>query len=388
MGRRKAFGLMALTVAIALSAGLLAGCSGGSTANKATSEAPKENLIIAVAGPLTGSCAQDGNDIKKGTMLAAEHINAKGGIGGRKIELVFEDDASDPKQAASIANKLSKDPKVLAVIGHYNSSCTLAGAPIYNKAGVVEISPGSSSPAVTTAGPYTFRVITTDAFQGEYLAKWMVKDEGLKKIAILYENDDYGVGLQEVVTKKVKEFGGEVVAVESYYLGETKDFSPYITKLRALKPDGLFIAGLYNEAALIAKQAAAVGWKVPMFGVDALYSAELITLGGSAVEGLRLSGFFHPSNPDPMVQKFVEDWKAKYGKLGGTYAAYGYDALLIVAEAIEKGGATREGIKNYLTNMKGFKGLTGITSFDENGDCIKEPMKLIVKDGQFQIYSK
>lgn len=372
----------ALALVILLTLVLVTGCGGKKSAEGT------EKLFIAVAGALTGPSAQDGEAIKNGAVLAAEYVNGKGGVGGRQIELVFEDDRSDPKEAANVANKLVNDKRILAVIGHYNSSCTLAGAPIYNKAGLVEISCGSTSPAVSQAGPYTFRVIVTDAFQGDFAARWMVRDEGYKKIAIMYENDDYGAGLKDVIAKKVAEYGGEVVGIESFYLGETKDFSPYITKLRALNPEALFIAGLYNEGALVAKQANTVGWNPPLFGVDGLYSAPLIELGGSAVEGTRVVGFFHPSLADPLVQQFVKDFQAKYGKLPGTYEAYGYDALLILAEAIEKGGADREAIKNYLTGLKGFKGVTGITSFDENGDCIKEPLKLIVKDGQFQIYQK
>ncbi|MEW6266215.1 MAG: ABC transporter substrate-binding protein [Thermodesulfobacteriota bacterium] len=351
-------------------------------------QAQKENLVIAVAGPLTGTSAQDGNAIKNGAALAADLINKKGGVKGQNIQIVAEDDRSDPKEAANVANKLANDKKVLAVIGHFNSSCTLAGAPIYNRAKVVEISAGSTSPAVSQAGPYTFRVIVTDAFQGDFVARWMVKEEGLKKIAILYENDDYGVGLKDVMTKKIAANGGQVAGLESYYLGETKDFTPYITKLKAVNPDAVFIAGLYNEAALIAKQAADVGWNPALFGVDGIYSTALVDLGGKAVEGTRVAGFFHPALADPVVQQFVQDFKAKYNKEPGTYEAFGYDAMLVLAAALEKGGTNREAVKNCLTTLKGLKGVTGLNSFDENGDVVKDPYKLIVRGGKFQPYKK
>lgn len=357
---------------------VLTGCAGQKS----------EKIIIAVAGALTGASAQDGNDIKRGVELAADYINGQGGVNGQKIELIFEDDASDPKQAANVANKLVNMPEVLAVIGHYNSSCTLAGAPIYNKTGLLQVTCGSTSPAVSDAGPYTFRVIVTDAFQGDLASRWMVKDDGKKKIAIMYENDDYGAGLKDVIATKVKEYGGEVVGIETYYLGETKDFSPMITKLRALEPDALFIAGLYTEGALIAKQGAEVGWTPPIYGVDGLYSPPYIELGGKAVEGTKVVGFFHPEYNDPMVQKFVKDFQAKYNALPGTYAAYGYDGLLILADAIKAKGADRKAMMEYLTTLKDFKGVTGVTTFDQNGDCIKEPMKLIVKDGKYQPLSK
>ncbi len=386
-----------IVVVLAIGVLLLSGCGGQGGEKPATPPAPStpapspqakpENLVVAIAGPMTGSCAQSGQDIERGVRIAVERINKAGGIKGRQIEIVVEDDASDPKQAANVANKLSNDTKVLAVVGHYNSSCTLAGAPIYNRSGVVEVSPGSSAPAVTDAGPYTFRVIPTDAFQGDFVAKWML-NEGYKSIAILYENDDYGLGLKDTVQKSVVDGGGKVAAVESYYLGETKDFSPIITKVRAVKPDAVFIAGLYNEAALICKQAKAVDWTPPFFGVDALYEESLIKLGGPATEGLRINAFFHPVVDDPMVKDFVSEYDARYKAVPGAYAWYGYDALAVIAEAMKNGGTDREAIKNYLTTLKDVKSVTGAISFDSNGDVIKKPIELIVKDGKFQIYKK
>lgn len=368
--------------ALLVMAGVLVGLFALGGLNPA--HAADASVTIAVAGPLTGTAAQDGNDIKNGAILAAEAINAKGGIKGKKIELVFEDDRSDPKEAASIANKLANDKKVLAVIGHYNSSCTLAGAPIYNKAHLIEVSAGSTSPAISKAGPYTYRVIVTDAFQGDFVARWMVKDAGYKKIAILYENDDYGLGIKDALAAKVAQYGGQVVGVESYYVGETKDFAPYITKLRALNPDALFIGGLYNEGALIAKQGADVGWTPPIFGVDGLYSPALVQLGGKATEGVRVSGFYHPALTDPMVQTFVKDFKTKFNAEPGTYGAFGYDAMLVLADAVDKASApTREAVNEALAKTK-VKGVTGLNVFDENGDVIKDPIKLVVKDGKFQ----
>lgn len=347
--------------------------------------AGSDKLVIAVTGALTGPSAQDGGDIKRGAELAVANINGSGGINGKQIELITEDDRSDPKEAANVANKLVNDSRVLAVIGHYNSSCTLAGAPIYNKAGLLEVTAGSTSPAVSKAGPYTFRVIVTDAFQGDVVTRWMVEEYGHKKVAIMWENDDYGAGLRDVISASVKKYGGEVVGVESYIFGETKDFASSITKLRALNPDALFIAGLYTEGSLIAKQAAAVDWTPPIFGVDGLYTPAYIELGGKAVEGTIVVGFFHESSTDPLVQKFVKDYEAKVGAKPSTYAAYGYDAMMILAEAIKNVGPDRTKMMEYLTTLKDFKGITGATTFDENGDCIKSPLKLQVKNGEYVI---
>jgi len=351
--------------------------------------APESKVLkLGFAGPLTGACAQDGESMKKGAVLAVEMVNQAGGINGKQVEIAFEDDKSDPKEAAAVANKYAANKDILAVIGHYNSSCTLAGAPIYNKAGVVEISGGSSSPAVTDAGPYTFRTITTDAFQGEYLVNWAVKDEGFKKIAVVYENTDYGAGLLKIVEAEAPKLGASIVAKEAYILGQTKDFSSIVTKIKNAKPDVIIVGGLYNETALFAKQAVRSGLKTPIMGVDGIYSDALIELGGEAVEGVMLTGFFHTSSPNQETQGFINAYKAKYQEEPGTYAAYTYDAANIVLEAMKKGAADRKAIMDYLTTLKDFQGATGITSFDANGDCVKDPLKLAVKGGKFEIYKK
>lgn len=373
---------------LVITALLVTGCGGASTEPKGEEKAENKVLKIGYAGPLTGASAQDGESMKKGAALAVELLNKNGGISGKNVEIVFEDDKSDPKEAAAIANKYTSDKDLLAVVGHFNSSCTLAGAPIYNKAGIVEISGGSSSPAVTDAGSYTFRTITTDAFQGKYLTEWAVKEEGFKKIAVVFENTDYGRGLLNVIEAEAPALGAEIVAKEAYILGQTKDFSATVTKVKNAKPDVVIIGGLYNEAALFAKQATRSGLKVPFMGVDGIYSDALIELGGEAVEGLMLTGFFHSSSSSKETQDFISAFKEKYNEEPGTYAAYTYDAANIVLEAMKKGAVDRKAIMEYLTTLKDYKGATGVTSFDANGDCIKEPLKLIVKDGKFQIYSK
>lgn len=379
---------MSVLAAFSLMTTILTGC-GSSGENKAAGEgaASGDTLKIGFAGPLSGASAQDGQSIKKGIELAIKLANDAGGVNGKKIELVAQDDKTDPKEAAIVANKLATDPSILAVVGHFNSSATLAGAPIYNKNEVVQISPGSSSPAVTDAGPYTFRVITTDAYQGEYVAKW-TQEEGFKKIAIIYENTDYGLGLADVYKKAVEKNGGQIVASESYILGQTKDFSASLTKIKQQNPDLLFIGGLYNEAALIAKQAKALGLNVPFMGVDGLYSDALIQLGGEAVEGFMLPGFFNTESTNPKTQEFVKAYKEAYNELPGTYAAYAFDATEIVIKAMKEKGTDRQSIADYITTLKGYEGVTGIHDFDLNGDVMKEPEKLIVKDGKFQSYKK
>lgn len=369
--------------ALSLAMAVLTGCGGNATSG----EANGDTLKIGLAAPLTGASAQDGESIKKGAELAIKLANEAGGIDGKKLALAAEDDKGDPKEATTVANKLASNKSILAVVGHFNSSATLAGAPVYNKSKVVEISPGSSSPKVSEAGEYTFRVITTDAFQGDYMAKW-TKEEGFKKVAILYEQTDYGVGLEEVYRKAAEANGIQIVASEAYTAGQTKDFAAILTKVKEQQPDALFIGGLYNEAAIIAKQSKQLGLTVPFLGVDGLFSDALIKLGGDAVEGFLLPGFFNVDSEIKETKDFVEAYKEAYNESPGTYAAYAFDATNILIEAIKANGADREKVKEYLTTLKGYQGATGVHTFDENGDVLKDPEKLVVKDGKFQTYKK
>ncbi|MFY0543826.1 ABC transporter substrate-binding protein [Brevibacillus sp. H7] len=364
---------------------LVTGCGNGGSSTTGSSN--NESVKIGLAAPLSGSSAEYGEQFKKGAELAVKLVNDAGGINGKKVELDIQDDKGDPKEAANTANKFASDKSILAVVGHFNSSATLAAAPIYNKNKMVEISPSSSSPKVTDAGEYTFRVITTDAFQAQYVADW-TKEEGFKKAAIIYEQTDFGLGLSDVYSKAAKENGIEIVANEAYVAGQTKDFASILTKIKEKQPELLFIGGLYNEAALIAKQSKQLGLDVRFIGVDSLYSDALIKLGGDAVEGVMLPGFFNPNSQNEKTKEFVEAYKKVYNEEPGTYAAYTFDATTIVLEAIKQKGANRETIKEYLTTLKGYKGATGVHDFDPNGDVLKEPERLVVKDGKFQPYKQ
>ncbi len=374
--RSKIASVLALTTTVTM---LFTGCASSS---KSTT------LKLGFAGPLTGASAQDGESMKKGAQLAVDLVNKAGGINGKKVEISFEDDKSDPKEAASIANKYASDKNILAVIGHFNSSCTLAGAPIYNKAGLVEISGGSSSPAVSEAGDFTFRTITTDAFQGKSLMEWAVNDEGFKNIAVVYENTDYGQGLLKVAEEQAAALGVNIVAREAYLLGQTKDFSSIVTKLKDSSADVVIIGGLYNETALLAKQMQRSNVTIPIMGVDGIYSQALIDLGGDAVEGIRMTGFFHATSTSKVTQDFIAAYKEAYKEDPGTYAAYVFDATSIIINALKSGATDRKAIQQYVAKVKDYEGVTGTISFDEKGDRFSSPLRLVVKGGKFDVYSR
>jgi branched-chain amino acid transport system substrate-binding protein len=344
----------------------------------------EDTILIGVSGPISGTQAQYGEAFKNGAELAAKEINDAGGIDGKMVKIVMEDDKGEPNEAANVANKFATNKDILAVVGHFNSSATLAAAPIYNRNELVHISPASSAPNVTEAGEYTYRVITTDAFQAAYLAEWS-KELGYEKVALIYEQSDFGLGLLDVYQSAAPEHGIEVVAAESYLPG-SNEFSTILTKVKDKDPDAIFIGGFYNEAALIASQAKRLNLSVDYIGVDSLYSQALLELGGEAVEGFKLIGFFYPGGSNERANAFHEAYVEAYGKEPDTYAAYAYDATSILIEAIKQNGANREGVKEFLDQMEDFPGATGLLSFDENGDVQTEPQKLTVKDGAFVPY--
>lgn len=350
-------------------------------------EAAEDTIKIGFAGPLTGDCSQDGTACKEAALLAIKEVNDAGGINGKQVELVAYDDKSDPKEAAVVANKLAEDSSILGIVGHYNSSCTLAGAPIYNKAGVVEVAYGSSAPAVTDAGDYTFRVLNSDDMQGALVADWAVNELGYKNCAIVYENSDYGLGNAESFKNAALEYGATITSEDSYITGQTKDFTSILTNIKNSDAEMVFVGGLYNECAMMMKQADTVGLDIQMMSTDGVFSPSLIELSGEAGEGFLLIGTFHLENPAEICQSFISGYEELYeGKEPGTYAAMSYDATRVLLEALKNGCTDREAVREYLTTMRDFPGAAGDITFDENGDVVKAPLKLVIKDGEYALY--
>lgn len=363
---------------VALSAILLVGCSSDNSTES-------DGYTLGVALPLTGSSAEYGEQLKNGAELAVKMVNDAGGIDGKEIKTVTKDDKSDPKEATTVASAFGADKSVLGVVGHFNSSSTLAAAPNYNKNQLVTVAPASSSPNVTDAGDYIYRVITSDAFQAQYVNDWSA-DEGFKTAAVIFDQTDFGTGLKDVYTERAKENGVDITNSESYVAGQTKDFSTILTKIKQNNPDVIFIGGLANDAAAITKQARNVGIDSVFIGVDSLYSETLTSLGGDSVEGLLLPGFYDPNSDRAETQDFINIYKETYGENPGAYAAYAFDAASVLIESFKEGATTREAVKEKLDGLKNFEGVTGTLTFDENGDVETEPQKLIVKDGQFVAY--
>jgi branched-chain amino acid transport system substrate-binding protein len=345
-------------------------------------------IKIGVAAPFTGGAAAYGDNVYAGLSLKLKEINDAGGINGDKIKLVKGDDLCEPKDAGNVASKFAADKSIVAVIGHLCSSATLAGMPIYVRAKTPVISATSTNSTIgKEAGKgWFFRNVYADDYQGAFLASYVQKVLGLKRIGVFYDNNDYGIGLKETFVKEAERLGIKIIGTEGY-VAKTTDFSPQLTKLKAGKPDGIFICGYYQEGGLIAGQARKLGLNIPLFGADGLDNEDYIKIAGKAADGTYCTVPFLAAVAGPEAKGVVDAFKAKTGRDMDWMAANAYDCLGMLAEVIAKVGADRQkirdGLATYNSPKKAYDGLTGPTYFDKNGDTTKTAAVKMVKDGKF-----
>ncbi|HUV86136.1 MAG TPA: ABC transporter substrate-binding protein [bacterium] len=351
----------------------------------------EKTYLVGVTGPFTGDGAQYGEMLRMAAEMRADEINEAGGINGIPLELEFQDDKGDPKEAANTAQKLGSNPNVLAVLGHFNSSCSLAGKEVYNSMGVLQLSPGSTNVTVCAGGDWTFRNVYRDDFQGRFIAEYIKYVLGYNRVAVFFDNDDYGRGLRDAFAARAEEIGLEIVREEAY-VRDTQEYTPQLTQIMAKNPDIIFVSGLYANAAMILTQARNLGMETPFIGGDGLLSADLVTNAGKASEGVIVTCPFLPTVGEEKTRNFVTSFKQRYGIEPDAWAALTYDALGIAAEAIEKAGPDRKAIRDYVAAMdsaeKGYKGVAGLTYFNEDGDCMKPLVVAVVKDGEFVPFRK
>jgi len=355
----------------------------------ASSCAKNDTIKIGLAAPLTGDSAMYGETVRDGVVFAVNQINDAGGIKGKKIELVIQDDKGDPKEAAMVAQKLSEDKSLFAVIGHVNSSCTLAALPIYKDAGLTVLNTSSSAEKITQLGyKHFFRSVIHDGLQAPMMVRHAVESLGAKSIACIVANSDYGLGLLNTAKATAEKYGVKVVAEELYVPLVDKDFSVQISKIKRENPDVLLILGDYNEAGLIIRQMRTAGLNINVVTPAGCSNQAMIDLAGAeAAEGVFLLGYWDPDRPEPIVQDFVKAYMAKNNVVPDERNAYGYEIPYIIKLAIEK-GAKKETLSDVLRTIE-YTGPTGFTKFDENGDVTeKMQMVFVVKDGKFTSWVK
>jgi branched-chain amino acid transport system substrate-binding protein len=348
-------------------------CQPSSNANK---------VRIGVFMSLTGSTANFGISSTNGIKMAADEINAAGGINGKQVELNIQDDRSDAQEAATIVTKFVTQDGVHAVLGEVASSRSIAAAPIAQNAKIPMLTPSSTNPEVTRKGDYIFRSCFIDPVQGAAIAQFAARTLGAKRAAIMVDRkNDYSTGLEKFIGQTFTRLGGQIVVTQSYQEGD-QDFNAQLTSIKGSNPEVIFVPGYYNDVGLIAKQARDKGMNVPLLGGDGWDAEQLYKIGGTALNGSFFSNHYSPYDSDPQVQKFVTNYKARYNSLPDALAATAYDAAHIMFDAIKRANSLDgKAIRDALAATKDFPGVTGKVTFNENRDAVKPIVMIEIKDG-------
>jgi branched-chain amino acid transport system substrate-binding protein len=344
-----------------------------------------EGIQVGFFGALTGPTATFALSGKNGSTLAADQINAAGGVLGKRIEFVVEDDRGEASEAASAVSKLITRDHVVALIGENASSRTLAAAPIAQSYGVPIISPSSTNVEVTKKGDYIFRVCFIDSYQGGVLSSFAFHTLNARSAAMLVDaRNDYSVGLAAAFRQAFEKEGGRMVGELKYAEGDS-DFSAQLTAIGALHPDVLVIPGYYTDAGLVARQAKSLGVGATLLGADGWDSPKLAEIGGPAIEGGYFSNHYSVDDPSPAVRRFVDAYHKRYGADPDSIAALSYDAVRLLADAIRRAGSTEgKRVRDALAETKDFEGVTGRITMDADRNPIKPAVILKVEGGRFR----
>lgn len=345
-----------------------------------------EPIYLGVSIPLTGEFASYGRDLKEALELGREEINTAGGINERPLEFIYADSEGQPLLSKRIARKFTEDSRIVAAIGDFSSSCSMAAQPIYDRAGMVQFSPTSSHSAFAPGSPYSFSVSGTSQGQSSAVARIAVERLRKSKLAVLYLNTDWGVAEQQAFVEEARRLNADIAAIESYPK-ETTDFTSVLQTLRSAQPELLYLCSLYQDGALISLHRQQIGWNdVVVMGAGPLHSKELVDIAGDAVEGLFTSTSFFPQDPRPQVQEFVKRYQARYQRTPNLFAAQAYDVINIIANALHQVGDDRRKLRDEIAQTKDYPGAIGQITFSQYGDIQKQYILLHIKNGEFVIY--
>ncbi len=363
-------------IAVILLSGIFSACKDSGSENE---------ILIGEFASLTGDKATFGQSSHNGLTLAVEEINNQGGVLGKQIKLVAEDDQGKTNEVQTVVQKLINRDKVVAIVGEVASSLSLAAAPICQQSNIPMVTPASTNPEVTNVGDYIFRVCFIDPFQATVMSKFALNSMKVKKVALLVDQKNaYSTGLAENFKRVFTEMGGEIVAEQKYSAGD-KDFKAQLTSLKAANPEAIFIPGYYTELNLISIQAREIGITVPLFGGDGWESEKLLEgKAKDALDGCFFSTHVSIEDPNPKIQNFITKYKEKYGSTPDAMAFLSYDAGMILFDAIKRAGST-DGvkIKDALANTQNYDGVTGTITINDQRNAIKPAVVMEIKDGKF-----
>lgn len=367
-------------LAIVAAVGLLQGAQAPAMAQSA------DSVTFGFFAPLSGRFGANGERFKESVDLFVEQTNANGGIGGKPLVVLTEDDRGEPMQATAIAQKFSENQDVVAAIGSFTSGNSIAAGEIFAAAGVPQVSPSSSHPDYTKISKFQFRIPNTQDTMSLMYVKTLKENAPHERVAVIYFQDDWGIYVGNA-TKAALEEGGSEVPVFEAMLPDARDFRPLVTKLRQANVDSILLASHYGPTAIFLQQLRQAGMEQQVVGPETLYNPELITLAGEAANGIITTTYFFPG--DPSKAGFVEAYTAKYGREPDLWAAYAYDAISIAAagaKALAEAGqpVTREALRDAIDDLPPFEGVTGVTEFVD-GTPSKELTILKITDGAYTL---
>ncbi len=342
----------------------------------ASAVAQTRNIVIGYELPLTGDSSHYGQVFRNAADLKLQEFSDAGGLPGANITVRYEDSKNDAKEGRNIAELFVDDKSIVGVLGEFNSTVSMAAAEIYGKAGMPQLSQTASHPDFVKISKWQFRNITTQAYEGPFNATWM-REKGVTKATVVAIQNDWGLSCASNFSDAFKVKGGAVLSTEFFNPG-TRDFRSILTKINRADPEAIYLCMFYEDGSSLLQQRQQLGNTAQLFGASSLFEDQLVKLAGPAANGLFLSSNFVPTNPDPNVQKFVTEYKAKYGVVPNQFAAQAYDAMGIMLAAIKKVGldVTRDSLRDALAETKDYPGVTGVTTFDPT---TREPQKTVVR---------
>ncbi|WP_066639896.1 ABC transporter substrate-binding protein [Desulfolucanica intricata] len=369
--------LFLLITAIAILSLVVVGC--GQSENTGSSSTD-ETIKIGFLGAKNGNHASFGIETLKGIKMAAEDINAEGGVLGKKIEIVEGDHGSKTSEGSTVTQKLINKDKVVAIVGDPTTGITKVAANIAQGSKTVLLSAGAVGTGVVEIGDYIYRDTLPDAIAAPAVMKYCKEELGWDKVALVYsKNNDYSVGLADIFRNAMKEQGVEIVAEQTIQDGD-QNFAAQVTALKPHAPKGIVFTGYYTEGGLFMKEIRKQGMDIVMVGGDGLLSSKLWELGGKAVEGSMVyAGFAVDENSaSDKTKAFIEKYKANNnGKLPDMFSVQGYDAVMLLADAMKNANSADPTVfKDYLAKTKNWEGVSGTITFREDRECIKNPVYL------------
>jgi branched-chain amino acid transport system substrate-binding protein len=381
-------GLRAMRTALAAAAvAALVACSGGEKQEQAAASTgdaagSADEIVLGQFASLTGDTATFGTSSRNGVDMAVEEVNAKGGVNGKKIRVITYDTRGTSQEAGNAVTRLVTRDKVVAVLGEVASSLSLAGAAVCQEKGVPMLSPASTNVKVTQVGDMIHRICFVDSFQGYVMAKFAKDTLKVDNVALLYDQSQaYSTGLRDDFTKAFTEMGGTVTTTQAYQSGET-EFSAQLTSIRDTKPGAIYVPGYYTDIGTIAIQARRLGITVPLLGGDGWDSSKLAEIGGEALEGCFYSNHYSSQETRPIVKEFVDKYQKEYGEVPDVMAALGYDAGLVICDALARAKSTNGAdLAAALSATKDVPGVTGAITLDAERNARKPAVVLEMKKG-------